>query len=206
MNPDLVCVVADKNIEAVISTLVGERRRSIGLREFSVEVHVHPLRDPGCYRDGPEFLRGLLGDTPSRGLLVFDQAWEGNPHPSAADTERAVREQFAALGIADRAEVVVVEPEIEAWVWSRSPHVERVLGWAGARPPLREWLKTRGLWPEDRAKPEDPKATVEDALREKRIPRSSALYRELAEKVTLRGCQDAAFGRLCDVLRRWFPA
>ena len=53
MNPGLVCVVADKNIEAVISTLVGERRRSIGLREFSVEVHVHPFRDPGCYRDGP---------------------------------------------------------------------------------------------------------------------------------------------------------
>ncbi|GAB6062862.1 methylation-associated defense system protein MAD4 [Deferrisoma palaeochoriense] len=204
MNRDLVCVVADKNIEAVISTLVRERRRSIGLREFSAEVHVHPLRDPGCYRGGPEFLRGLLGDTPARGLLVFDQEWEGNPHRNATDTERAVREQFAALDIADRAEVVVIEPEIEAWVWSQSPHVERVLGWAGARPPLREWLNSRGLWPDGRAKPIDPKTAVEDALREKRIPRSSALYRELAEKVTLQGCQDAAFGRLCDVLRRWF--
>ncbi len=50
------------------------------------------------------------------GLLVFDQAWEGNPYATAAETANAIRERFVSLGIAGQAEVVVIEPEIEAWV------------------------------------------------------------------------------------------
>lgn len=137
-----------------------------------------------------------------RGLLVFDQAWQGNRHATAVDTERAVRARFAPLGIAGRAEVVVIEPEIEAWVWSSSPHVGKVLGWDGNHATLRDWLSNQGLWPDNTPKPPDPKAAVEAVLSEQRTPRSSSLYRQLAEKVSLKGCQDAAFLRFREFLKQ----
>ncbi len=202
---DLVCLVADKNIEAAVGGLLRRRQRSLGIRPVHLEIHVHPRRDPGCFHEGPTMLAGLIADHAARGLLVFDQAWEGNPHDTAASTEASVRESFRRLGIAERAAVVVIEPEIEAWVWSASPHVARALGWAGARPSLRSWLADTGLWPDGLAKPPDPKEAMERALQRRRIPRSSALYRELAHNTSLKGCQDAAFGRLRRILQGWFP-
>ncbi len=198
----LMCVVADKNIEAAVSALLECRRPALGLADFSLEkIVVHPRRDPGCYHEGPEFLKGLMGTGDHRGLLVFDQAWQGNPHATAVDTEAAVRARFANLGIAGRAEVVVIEPELEAWVWSSSPHVGQVLGWDGNHATLRGWLSKRGLWPDDAPKPPDPKKAVEAVLSKQRIPQSSALYRQLARRVSLGGCQDAAFLRFREFLR-----
>jgi hypothetical protein len=46
---------------------------------------------------------------------------------------------------------------------------------------------------------------VETVLRTVRQPRSSGLYRKLAEKVSLERCTDPAFDKLRIVLRRWFP-
>lgn len=204
--PDLVCVVPDKNIESAIRTLLDVRRPALGLSAFVFDVLVHPRRDPGCYHEGPAFLRGLLGDGTTKCLLVLDHAWEGNPHASAVDAEHAIRARIEACGIGGRADVVVIEPEVEAWVFSGSPHVDTVLGWAGAKPDLRTWLSDRGLWPSSEVKPPDPKAAMEAALREKRIPRSSSLYRDLAMKVSLDGCRDGAFARFRAVLARWFSA
>jgi hypothetical protein len=102
----------------------------------------------------------------------------------------------------ERAEVVVIDPELEIWVWSASPHVEDVLGWRGSTPPLRSWLRNQGLWGDDRPKPQDPKRAMEGALYEKRIPRSSSLYRQLAEKVGLTTCRDASLKDTCRYLVR----
>jgi hypothetical protein len=203
MTVDLVCIVADKSIEAAIETLLQERKASLGLGEFLFEIHVHPQRDPGCYKSGPEMLMSLMQQETTRGLLVFDHAWEGNPHPDAEATRLDVRRRLAALG--DRAEVLVLQPELESWVWSGSPHVPKILGWS-SKTPLRDWLCAHDLWPAHEPKPPDPKLAVELVLLETRIPRSSALYRELARKVGLARCSDPAFARLREILRRWFPA
>lgn len=201
MITDLVCLVSDKDIEAALEGLLRNRRRALGIADLTFEIYVHSGRDSGCYKDGPEFLRQLLSDPAQRGLLVFDHAWEGNPNETAIQTEEKVRKELTGLS----ADVVVLEPEIEAWVWSPSPHVDSVLGWAGTNPPLREWLGQEGLWAVGAPKPTDPKEAMESALFQKRIPRSSLLYRELANQVSLRRCEDESFNRLCAVLRRWFP-
>jgi len=202
----LVCVAADKNIEAALSALLEHRRPALGLSSFSFQIVVHPRRDPGCYHNGPEFLRDLLGAGETLGLLVFDQTWSGNTHATAVKTETAVRKRFDQIGITQRANVVVIGPEIEAWVWSASPYVDEVLGWNGAQPMLRQWLTAQGFWPNGVPKPPDPKVAMEEALFRQRVPRSSALYRQLARQVSLNGCQDPAFQRFRDILRRWFPS
>jgi len=47
---------------------------------------------------------------------------------------------------------------------------------------------------------------MEQALCEKRVPRSSSLYRQLGERIGVHSRGDAVFDRLCGILRRWFSA
>ena len=54
-------------------------------------------------------------------------------------------------------------------------------------------------------KPRRPKESFESILRQFRIPRSNALYGELAGKESLEGCVVPSFNRFVDTLRKWFP-
>lgn len=198
---DLVCLVADKNMEAAVAALL-ERREALRIREIQAEIQVHPRRDPGCFHEAPEFLDPLRTSY-AHALILLDCAWEGAPHAAANDLEADLRRR---LGEDGWAEVVAIEPELEIWVWSDSTHVDRCLGWEGQEPRLRAWLSERALWPSGSAKPNDPKGAVESALRKVRLPRSSAIYRNLASSVSVDRCTDASFNRFCERLRAWFPA
>lgn len=55
-------------------------------------------------------------------------------------------------------------------------------------------------------KPVRPKEAMEDALRSVRLPRSSALYRQLAQQVSLSRCTDESFLKLRKILQTWFSA
>ncbi|HEY4589423.1 MAG TPA: hypothetical protein VII86_09345, partial [Thermoanaerobaculia bacterium] len=100
---------------------------------------------------------------------------------------------------------VVISPELESWVWSDSPHVERALGWDRGPAPLRSWLQEKGLLEAGAAKPAQPKEAVELALKTVRTPRSSSIYLELARSVSTDRCTDPAFLKLKRCLREWFP-
>jgi hypothetical protein len=196
---DLVCLAADKNIEAALRGLF-ERPQALGLRGFDFDVFVHPRRDPGCYHEGHEFLRPHQDDY-RHGLVVFDRAWEGAPTQNAIALEASVR---ARLGPSGWADVVVIDPELEVWVWSDSPNVDAALGWSERNPDLRAWLSSNRLWAANEPKPRDPKAAVEAALHEVRKPRSAAIYAQLARTVSVDRCVDASFSRLRNLLRGWF--
>jgi hypothetical protein len=94
---------------------------------------------------------------------------------------------------------------LEIWVWSDSPEVPRVLGWPSAPPDLSTWLISKGFIHAAGTKPQRPKEAVEAAIRRARKPRSSALYFELASRVSVRRCTDPAFAKLQMVLKNWFP-
>lgn len=196
---DLVCLVADNNIKAALRGLFG-RPRALGLRAIDFDIFVHFRRDSGCCHEAHEFLR------PHRhgyrhGLVVFDRDWDGAPSRNALELEATVRGRLGDDGWAD---VVVIDPELEAWVWSDSPHVAEALGWRARNPPLRSWLEALSLWKAGQPKPSDPKAAVESALREVRVPRSSAIYETLAKRVSVERCTDASFKRFRERLTGWF--
>lgn len=197
---DLLCLAADKNIEAALRGLLG-RPAAIGLRAVSFEVQVHPRRDPGCFHEAHEFLRPFR-ESYRHALVVFDRDWEGVPAQAATALEDAVRARLGGDGWAD---VVVIDPELEVWVWSDSPHVDDCLGWRERNPNLRSWLAQRDLWPAGSAKPRDPKLAVEQALAAVKLPRSSAVYGNLAGRVSVERCTDASFTRLRARLHAWFP-
>jgi hypothetical protein len=133
-----------------------------------------------------------------RAVVMLDAEWEGSPgayriRAHITESLQCAWEQF---------EVIVIEPELEAWVWQDSPHVAKALK---CRADFRQVLHYSGHWPEGQAKPKDPKAALEYLRREQRADRSNALFRRLAGTVSARGCQDEAHQLLRNTLRTWFP-
>jgi hypothetical protein len=200
---DLVVLVADKNMEYAVKGMLG-RPEDLSIRPVEWDPFIHPRRDPGCLNEAHTFLRPLAADY-RHALVLLDQQGCGREDDAADTLTIQVRDRLARNGWGDRAEVILLVPELEVWVWSDSPQVTACLGWAGRQPSLREWLAGNDHWPPDQPKPHRPKEAMEAALRQVRKPRSSAIYLELAQKVSLQGHTEPAFLRLTQTLQRWFP-
>lgn len=201
MTRDLIVLAADKSIEAAIKGILG-RTQSLRIKPLGYDTLVHPGRDPGCFRDGDKLLTQFVREY-LHGLVVFDKEWDGAPFSDAKALAADVDERLGVVW-GDRAKCVVIDPELESWVWSDSPHVATILGWENRNPGLRERMKAAGLWPDGSAKPTDPKRAYELALREANLPRSSSIFRALASRVGFERCSDASFQLLVDTLRGWF--
>jgi hypothetical protein len=62
--------------------------------------------------------------------VLFDYYGCGAEHEMAPEEiEDEVEEKLSRSGWEDRARCVVIDPELEVWVWSDSPEVDRCLGW-----------------------------------------------------------------------------
>ena len=202
---DLVILVPGRDERETLDGLLATRGLSLGVRTIDYDFATAPMRDSGCFHGAHRILQPFCNRA-SRALVLFDHFGSGRQDQEASLVEEDLRARLAVNGWDDRAEVVVIEPELEVWVWSRSPVVDEILGWRDRQPSLQEWLRARGAWPDGRDKPPSPKASVAAALREARIPRSPRIFRRLAERVSLARCNDRAFHRLVSVLRTWFPA
>lgn len=200
---NLVILVADKSMEQAMSGLLG-RWKAVGMcRVEAPTVLVHPSRDPGVFTNGHELIAPYAKDH-EHALLMLDMAWDGCPKQDPDEVEGLIEKRCVSMW-GDRAACVAIDPELEVWVWAQSPHVARVLGWK-SRDALVDWLTGEGLMMVGNPKPDDPKLAFERALRRKGRPPSAARFRQLAESVSFASCNDRAFTRLLDTLRRWFPA
>jgi hypothetical protein len=152
-----------------------------------------------------EFLRPFRNQY-THALVVFDHEGSGREAMAREDLESALEKELAQNGWrVDAARVVVLEPELEAWVWSPSPHVATVLGWSDWES-LRQWLEARELLEPNATKPARPKEAMLAVINHRRLPRSASRFRKLAERVGHAGCQDPAFNKLRESLRAWFGA
>jgi len=133
-------------------------------------------------------------------MVMFDR--EGCGWEATAEALRTeVQGNLDRVDWQGRSSVVVLEPELEIWVWSDSPHVAKILGLKEDE--LSNLLENYSR--PDYPKPIRPKEAMENALRLSHTPRSASLYAELASKVSLKQCTDEAFVRLKTTLRQWFP-
>ena len=180
------------------------RPQAIGIRSVSRDICVHPQHDPACARRGVSFLSSFSAQY-YHGLLIFDHEGSGRETVPSRDLQQEIDERFAGSTWGERARAVVVDPELEAWVWSRSPNVDEVMGWSGRSPSLRRWLVREGWLHQDTLKPARPKAAFHSALRAAGVARSASLYQQIAETVSLQRCDDRSFGRLRSTLQEWFP-
>jgi hypothetical protein len=135
---------------------------------------------------------------------MFDRKGCGRDAKTREYLEADLEGRLNRSGWGGRAAAIVIDPELENWVWTESAHVELVLGWKGRSPDLRLWLVSERLLAESASKPAQPKEAMEKALRMVKKPRSSSLYMRLAETVSPHGCTDRAFLRLRTALSSWF--
>lgn len=201
---DLVALVADKSMEATLRGLL-RRPEALGTRAISCEIYSHPAFDAGCRARGPTFLRTFCNQF-QHALILFDREGSGRDAADPRELERQIEKDLARNGWEDRAAAIVLDPELEIWVWSDSPEVDRVLGWSGREPPLRQWLVENAFLASPSGKPARPKEALLNALRHVGKPPSAALFRQLSERVSFRRCTDRAFQKLHGQLVNWFAA
>ncbi len=91
---------------------------------------------------------------------MLDRAWEGAPASSGSELESTLETSLERVGLLPWARAIVIDPELEAWVFSDSQNVALSLGWLQGMPDLREALVSRGLWNREQTKPADPKAAL----------------------------------------------
>jgi hypothetical protein len=200
---DLIALVADKNMESILRGLLT-RTESLEIRMLNFNVYTHIERDPGCLRKSQDFLRTHHRNY-RHALVMFDRVGCGSENKSREEIEQLVEDRLRQSGWGDRGAAIVIDPELENWVWTNSPHVQTALGWEGRIPNLREWLISEGfLLSPEASKPSHPKEAVEKAMRIAKKPRSSSIYLELAKSVTLAGCTDKAFLKFRQTMSKWF--
>lgn len=202
----LLVLTADIDMENAVRGLLS-RHKSIGFAPVDCASDVdfvhHPNHDAGCYLGGAEFLRYAVGKY-EHAIVLFDHEGSGREQCALHAVERDVEKRLLASGW-QSAGVVVLEPELESWVWSASPKVAEELGWKTHIPSLREWLIDQDFLEAHQIKPSRPKEAMEAALQHVRKPRSPRIYENIARKVSLLHCKDESFLKLKTLLCQWFP-
>ena len=202
---DLLILVADKDMEMAIKGVL-ERTESLGIRKITYDIFSHPRHDPGCYLNSYSFLRPFSGSY-SYSIVIFDREGCGKESKLCNELEQEVENLLAINGWADhRGKAIVLDPELETWVWSGSPHVRDIIGWRNEpnQPRLREWLRNQGFLAENDTRIQRPKEALEAVRRYTKKPKSPALFYQLAQKVSLKNCSDPSFIKLKSILHVWF--
>ena len=196
---DLFILTADKSIKLTLEILLTRRRESLRIRKLSFDIAEHPNRDPGVKNTGLEFIRALRGRY-SKFILIFDYRGCGSSESPESIRKNLLREAKRA-NMSDNLEVIIINPELEIWVWKSVIHLARIINWEESQ--IREWLNSN--YQLEQGKPKEPKQAFESLLYKTNKKKSSSYFAELAEQVSLENCQNQAFNLLVETLRRWFP-
>lgn len=198
---DLVILVADKPMQFSLRGAL-DRPKSLGIRPIRADYVVHANRDGGVRKTGPDLL-ALKHSAAKHALMILDYEGCGANQPAAeleAELDQRLSQRWGV-----KAKAVVIEPELDVWMWGSDNALRSVLDWDKPAS-IREWLRNADWRFAHDDKPERPKEALEKVLRELRQPQSAALYEAIAKQISLARCQDKAFLRLKHQLQEWFPA
>jgi len=198
---DLIILVADKNAHYCLRGALL-RHQSIGIRPVEFEFRVHPERDGGARKNGAALL-AIERTRFANAILMFDFEGSGASHADAVSLEEDLdRELAKAWGGAAKA--IVIDPEVDLWVWGSDNSLAGCLDWTGSMP-IRQWIESQGFKLDSNSKPVRPKEAIESVLRKQRMPRSSSLYEAIASQISISRCVDPAAIRLREWLVGRFP-
>lgn len=100
--------------------------------------------------------------------------------------------------------VIVIEPELENWVWTNSLHTAKAMGWNDLES-LHRWLIERNWLKPDAAKPERPKEAMQAAVEQMRKTTiSSVTFQSIAQKASFKSCTSASFQKFQSTITAWF--
>lgn len=200
---DIIILVADGCQEKLIEGLLPRIPNSSNTKPFTYDIYKHPEHDSGCCNDSQEILRPFINQY-RYAIVILD--YEGCGHESnksCQEVEQIIEGKLRSNGWEGRNVAIVVNPEIENWVWINSQHVEAAIGWNSDQS-LYDWSRTSGFLAQGDSKPIRPKETFEKALKKSNTSKSSAIFKKISTKVSYKKCEDEAFKKLLSKLIEWF--
>ena len=198
---DLALLVADKNMDFAMRGILN-RHKALGIRSVSYEIRQHVNRDGGVRTTGPETL-ALLRQQFRHGIVMLDWEGSGSKAKIAISLEQELDARLERTW-GDRAKAIVIEPELDVWIWGSDNALVKILEWSEDQG-IREWLTGRGYAFDGSQKPMRPKKALNELMVWLNHPRSSVLYERITGKISLTQCVDPAFRRLRSILQSWFP-
>ena len=205
---DCIFLLADSNMKAAFEGFLcrDQFHLSLGCGAFDFDINQDLVvasgdNDPGLYTRGHELLRPYL-NTHAHAIVVLDSEWDGSPGAVAINSYISGHLHKSGWN-KNNCKVIVIDPELENWIWQRNDHVASALGFDS----FSNFSNTISVdvWPDGQAKPSQPKETLEAVLRNKRIPRSSSIYKNITSRVSVSSCQDQSFRLFKSTLQIWFP-
>jgi hypothetical protein len=196
---DLVLLVPDKNTEHAVRGALS-RPDALGIRSIDFDVLVDQGRDGGVRRRGAQVL-GVQRLRFAHALLLLDYEGSGSSVSPAAleiQLDQALSDLWG-----DRAKAIVIDPEVDVWMWGAETHLRSTMDWHFPEG-IRAWLASQSFAFTAEGKPLRPKEALEAAFRRAQVPRSSARYEQVTRSISLARCKDDAFLRLRSAVVGWF--
>jgi hypothetical protein len=133
---DLIVLAADLSMQAALKEIL-KRHHSLRIRKLSYTVIQEPNHDSGVLRSGHKLLQAQ-SRLYRHALALCDRHGCGREALSREQLETLIETELANHW-GDRAAAVVIDPELESWVWADSRHVALTIGWHGGMPAVRQW-------------------------------------------------------------------
>jgi len=198
----LIALVADKNMEFLMRGLLPRISNIEEVVAFSFDVIVHPYRDPGIFNEADDFLRSFQKKY-DFALTILDHSGCGREDKSRESIENIIEEKLARSGWNNRSCAIVIQPELENWIWVNEVRMANAISWE-KEIGLNDWLVQNNWKSLSEIKPKQPKEAFEAAIKTCNTPRSSSLYFEIAKSASYKECQDRAFLKLICKVKDWF--
>ena len=179
---DLIVIVADGTMQKVIEELLKRMPISSGTKNFSFDVISNIGNDAGCYNDSHEILRNFITQY-NYAMVIFDKEGSGVEEKSREEIESETHLLLNRNGWESRNTVIVIDPELENWIWQNSPHVEQAFGWNSPES-LYLWCHNNGIIAHGEQKPFRPKESLHRILKETKTPFSSSIHKKIASKIS----------------------
>jgi hypothetical protein len=197
----LIVLVADTEMRLCVRAVLERFPKTESIPRFEYEVIGHGQHDPGCYQTPEVVLRKFIRSH-DFALVIFDYDGCGQ-RDLPTSLEEKVKRKLGQNGWNDRCECIVIEPELENWIWIDSQEVATALGW-GKFADLKYHLVTKHLWNPAFPKPERPKEAAEEAIRAKRGNWSPRIHEAIGKNASFKSCTSPSFLKFKDTIVRWF--
>ena len=213
---DCCFLVADQAMRTAFELILdrGDRSELLGTGGFEFDpapdvdlIQVAGYTDGGVHKHAARLLAPKL-ETHRHAVVCLDKKFPGAP--AAGRIRRDITGNLRTAGWdPSRFEVIVIQPELERWLWLDHPACERAFGYPRADHgrSMRVMMREQGQWHEHDDKPHDCDAALVWAARWKQRKTAPAtLFKAMLPTAPVQHCEDPAFVKLRDTLKSWFPS
>jgi hypothetical protein len=211
---DVIFHLADEHMEKGLKAFFSrdDWHFALGCHRFEVDprsendlYRVPGHTDPGIWKHAGENLRPFR-DQYRYAVIILDADFD--PYPGAEVLRADISADMIKAGWApERFAVIVIEPELEAWLWAPNQNVATAFG-HDSFDQLRGRLERENLWTPGQPKPNDLKRARDRAARLGGKKTGGPIFKGVFSEISNRACNhcvEPGFVAMRAALQGWFP-